>query len=90
MVTDTRYVVGTALGKQLFIKREPKPVQKSDNKIEYSYELTPNLLEATKCVNKVTADTLIEYYLNETKSTKTFIPMKLAVTYELVEGHTSE
>lgn len=80
---DVRYVIGTVFGKPLYIKREPKTNQ--IGKIEYSYGLTPDLTQATKCVNKETADTLLEFYLDATKSDKAFISKKLIVTYHLQE-----
>lgn len=82
---DTKYLVGTTIGKPLYIKREPKVNQKSDKVAEYVYSLTENVVEATKCINKTTAETLIEYYENEKHSGKSFAPMKLKVTYELEE-----
>ena len=85
MYTDTRYVVATTLGKRLYVKREPKAAQKSNTKVEYAYSLTEDLKEATKCTNKETANTLIEYYVSETQSTKSFAPKKLIVNYELAD-----
>lgn len=83
---DRRYVAGTTIGKPLYIKREPKMAQ-GTNHVEYVYSLTDNIVECTKCTNKFTAETLIEFYVDATKSTKTFEPKVLNVTYSLEEEY---
>ena len=81
-VYTTRYVVRTTLGKPLFIVAEQKAINGAGGAVT-SYRLSDDLLEAAKCINLTTANTLIKDYTNTKDSTKSFIPVKVYVTYRL-------
>ena len=83
-VKTTRYVAATKLGKQLFIVIAPKAkVKRGEEKQEHTYGLTEDLNEATKTLNKISAQTLIQDYLGHTGSTRTFGIRRVATTFEL-------
>ena len=84
-VQDTRYVVRTTMGKPLFVAVEQRAINSKSGSTVSAYHLTEELLEAAKCINLTTAKTLIKDYEQATGSTKTFAPIKVAVTYRIEE-----
>lgn len=83
-VQDTRYVVRTTVGKPLFIVAEQKAINGAGGTVSH-YRLSDDLLEAAKCINLTTAKTLIKDYTSAKDSTKSFAPVKVRVTYKLLE-----
>ena len=82
-VNTTRYVAKTAIGKPLYIVAETKAFNSATSVAVSHYSLTEDLLEASKCVNKETAKTLIADYISATGSTKSFHIYCVNVTYTI-------
>lgn len=83
-VYTTRYVARTALGKRLYIMAETKAMNSGGGTVA-SYSLTEDLIDASKCINKITAKTLISDYITAKNSTRTFKIIPVSVSFELLE-----
>lgn len=81
---ETRFICRTAIGKPLYIVAENKAINGHGGTVS-SYRLSDNFADASKCMNKVTARTLIKDYLQSTNSTKTFDIYAVGVTIKLGE-----
>ena len=68
----TMYVVRTAIGKPLYIVAEQKAINTAGATVS-KYRLSEDFSEASKCINKVTARTLIKDYTSATNSTKSSV-----------------
>ena len=89
-VTTTRYVARTAIGKPLYIVAEASAINGTTNKTVTRYSLSEDLIDASKCINKITARTLISDFTEAKESTRSFKIIPVAVTYELMEGDADE
>lgn len=78
------YACVTAKGKRLYIVAETKSINSKGTQIT-SYRLSDDLKDAAKCINKVTANTLIKDYTESTDSSRTFLLQPIMVTYEMLE-----
>lgn len=83
-VSDIRYVARTAMGKPLFIVVNQKAMN-SSGVVKNTYSLTDDLLMASKTLNKISVNTMIDDYLAATRSTKTFETVPICATFEIVE-----
>lgn len=83
-INTMRYVAMTTKGKPLFIQAEQKAIN-SQGMVKTVYKLTEDLLDASKTLNRVSANTLIQDYLAATQSTKEFAVRNVATTFELLE-----
>ena len=82
IIRETKYVVGTKIGKPLYIVMTPSMVDK-ELRVKNKYYLTENLSEASKCINLKAAHALIEAFIEETGSIKDFEPKKIKVEFWL-------
>lgn len=89
-VTTTRYVARTVMGKPLYIVAEASAINGATNKTVARYSLSEDLVDASKCVNKATARTLISDFTEAKESTRSFKIIPVAVTYELMEDDADE
>lgn len=80
----TMYVVRTAIGKPLYIVAEQKAINGVGATVS-KYRLSDDFAEASKCINRTTARTLIEDYVKATGSTKSFDIYIVDVTVKLRE-----
>ena len=83
-INTMRYVAMTTKGKPLFIQAEQKAIN-SQGLAKTVYQLTDNLLDASKTLNYFSAETLIEDYKTTKNSDKDFAVRSVATTFELLE-----
>lgn len=81
-VQDIRYVAMTTMGKPLFIVAEQKAMNGVGATVCH-YHLTDSLLEASKCMNLKSANTLIADYMDATQSTKSIAAKKITAVFRL-------
>ena len=77
-----RYVAMTTKGKPLFIKIEQKSINGS-GMVRSVYKTTDDLVDASKTLDRRSAQTMIDDFMVETHSTKDFAIKTVATTFEL-------
>lgn len=83
-VERTMYVCVTERGKRMYIVAESKALNGKGTTVA-SYSLSDNLDDAAKCINKITAKTLIEDYTAAKDNRRTFLLQPIKATYEIEE-----
>lgn len=83
-VEKTMYVCVTERGKKMYIVAESKAINGKGTTVS-SYSLSEDLGDAAKCINKITANTVISDYIAAKGNRRTFILQPIKATYEIEE-----